>query len=47
MSETKFHTHKTVDTKEQNHWTDWGYSRCLPPLTWWRKQIQFPKRCVL
>jgi hypothetical protein len=23
------------------------HSTCLPPLTWRRKQIQFPKRCVL
>jgi hypothetical protein len=27
-----------------NHWTI--QSRCLPPATWGRKQIHFPKRCV-
>jgi hypothetical protein len=33
-----------LERRNLNHWT--LRSRCLPPLNWWRKQIQFPKSRV-
>jgi hypothetical protein len=34
----------SLERANLTHWTQ--QSRCIPPVTWRLKQIQFPKRCV-